>query len=348
MFYDIIVVGAGPAGSSAASEASKGGAKVLVVEKKKIIGEPVQCAEFIPKLLFKEIILTTQSIAQEVTKMKVYFPDGECFEAHSPGYILNRNIFDKELAIAAEKNGVDIFINTVCLKKRDNKVIIKKGGKEAAIATRIIIGADGPRSTVGGWIKEVNKDFAIAAQYEIPLAGQMNSTEVYFDKEFEKGYAWLFPKGNLANVGVGIKYMHGNKVSTHKILDKFVKKLVNDGKVKPFPVSFASGLIPLNGPRHTVRDNIVLVGDAAGQTHPITGAGIPQAIMCGKIAGKAAARAIKEKNLKYLQKYEEEWQKIFGEELTRAMNRRRLLDSSWERFEEVLKRCWVTFKEYYE
>lgn len=348
MFYDVVVVGAGPAGSSAAGEAAKLGAKVLLVEKRKIIGQPVQCAEFIPRLVWKEVNISTRSIVQEVTTMNVYLPTGECVKAHSPGYILDRAVFDKDLVVAAMNNGTDVFINTVCLSKRHKSIVIKKDGKQMEITAKVIIGADGPTSTVGRWIKETNKEFIFAAQYELPLSKQIDYTEVYFENNFTGGYAWLFPKKDTANVGVGIKYKTGATTAVYKMLKMFAHRLLSEEKVKATPLSITSGLIPVGGPHQTVKKNILLVGDAAGQTHPITGAGIPQAIICGKIAGNVAARSLTEQGENTLKTYEDQWRALYGAELKRAQTKRKLLESHWDDLKNIVRRCWVTFPQYYE
>ncbi|MBE9592273.1 MAG: FAD-dependent oxidoreductase, partial [Proteobacteria bacterium] len=111
--YDVLIVGAGPAGSSAALEAAKNGADVLLIEKKKIIGQPVQCAEFIPKLLLNEIEISHDSIAQRIKGMRTYLPDGEIVESCSPGCMLNRSVFDNELAMKAADKGADVRIDTL-------------------------------------------------------------------------------------------------------------------------------------------------------------------------------------------------------------------------------------------
>ncbi|PIY31769.1 MAG: NAD(P)/FAD-dependent oxidoreductase [Candidatus Infernicultor aquiphilus] len=347
--YDILIVGAGPAGSSAASEAAKYGAKVLLIEKKKIIGEPVQCAEFIPKLILSEVEISRDSIVQEIKGMRTHLPNGECVESYSPGYMLNRSIFDKELAMKAADSGVEVRINTLCSSKKKEKIFINKNGREIDVTAKVIIGADGPKSTVGKWINSVNRDFIIGMQYSVPLVSSLDFTEVYFDQDFFGGYGWLFPKGKSANVGVGIKYNSITKTdkSLSSILKKFVKVLEEDGKVKNSPFLITSGLIPVGGPLNTVKDNIMLVGDAAGQTHPITGGGIAQAVICGKIAGKIAACAIQKEDIEMLIDYEKEWKDIFGKELERAHTKRCFLESNWDKLDSIVKKCWTVFREYY-
>ena len=124
---DILVVGAGPAGSSAASEAAKYGVKVLLIEKKRIIGEPVQCAEFIPKLILNEVEISRDSIIQEIRGMRTHLPNGKCVESYSFGYMLNRSMFDKELVMKAAVNGAEVRVNTLCSSKKEEKIFYGLG-----------------------------------------------------------------------------------------------------------------------------------------------------------------------------------------------------------------------------
>ena len=91
----------------------------------------------------------------------------------------------------------------------------------------------------------------------------------------------------------------------------------------------------------------MLVGDAAGQTHPITGAGIVQAVICGKMAGEWAAEAIKKDNPDLLAEYENEWFDLYGASQERAFRRRELMENNWNDLDKIIKKCWVAFEEYY-
>jgi len=347
---DILVVGAGPGGSSAASEAAKYGAKVLLIEKKKIIGEPVQCAEFIPKLLFSEVEISHDCIVQAIRGMRTHLPNGECVESCSPGYMLNRSMFDKEIARKAADNGAVVCVNTLCRSKKEEKIFVIENGRKIGVTAKVIIGADGPKSTVGKWINSVNSDLIIGMQYSVPLVSPSDFTEIYFDQDFFGGYGWLFPKGQSANVGIGFR--DNLKIKDSKSIDdllkKFVKVLDKDGKVENRPYSTTAGIIPVGGPLKTVKDNIMLVGDAAGQTHPITGAGIAQAVICGKIAGKIAAHAIQKEDIEMLIEYERKWKDIFGTYLKRAQMKRRFLELNWDKLDGIIKKCWTVFREYYD
>ena len=181
----------------------------------------------------------------------------------------------------------------------------------------------------------------------------MDHTEVYFRPDFYGGYGWLFPKGDHANVGLGIKRRKSTKLhpmgaeKIGRILNRFVDALASGGKIRPEPNRYVAGWIPAEPLRKVTDENILLVGDAAGHTHPITGAGVYQAVICGQIAGKWAARSIKENDFQLLQKYESEWRDLFGQTIQRAYDRRCLLEQNWNRLNEIIRRCWVAFKEYY-
>ncbi len=349
MKCDILVVGAGPAGSAAALEASKAGARVVIVEKKKTIGQPVQCGEMIPRTLLKGVEIPQRSIAQEIETSKTVLPSGEWFKTDSPSYILDRTVFDKELAVQAVKDGAHLLIRTQCVSKQGDKVILRKGGRKMEISPMVIIGADGPLSTVGKWIAQVNREFCIGLQYEVPLRAPSDCVEFYFDHDFFGGYGWLYQRGETANVGlIAKRNKESEPLHTDELLRKFTQRLCSDKKIEDSSVSMTGGLIPVGGSLDTVRDNIVLVGDAAGQTHPITGGGIEQAFLCGKIAGEVASEAIRENDLRMLHKYELKWRYFLGKELKRACERRKILESHWDELDSVIKKCWIMFEEYFE
>ncbi len=344
MHYDILVVGAGPAGSSAAREASKAGARVLMVEKKKTIGQPVQCAELLPKSNLLTLKVNRRSFVQEIKRARIFPPQGEHVESDFPCSMLDRAVFDKELAAQAANEGAHILVKTRCISKKGEKVILKRGNKEIDVFPKVIIGADGPRSTVGKWIATVNKEFCIALQYEVPLTALSDCVEFYFDHQFFGGYGWLFPKGKVANVGVAVKYEKtGPSDFIHGLLDNFIKKLQKKNKIKKSLFSITGGLIPVGGPLHTVKENIILAGDAAGQTDPITGGGIVQALLCGKIAGTTAAEAVKDNDFNALYNYEIKWRYLFENDLERACTKRQFLESHWNELDSIIKKGWIVF-----
>jgi geranylgeranyl reductase family protein len=344
--FDICVVGAGPAGSSAAREAAKTGANVVIIERKKSVGEPVRCAEYIPQLLLGPADAGNDFIIQKIRGMRTILPSGEVNEITAPGLMINRDKFDKALAHEAVKSGAALITSCSAVAFENGSIITKNmKGEISAIRSKIIIGADGPFSTVGRWINSVNKYLIPGIQASFNLVKPLDMTEVYFQKEIFAGYGWVFPKTNVANVGLG---MLPEKGQLKKIFLLFVDRLKAQKTITGSPVRWIAGWIPAEPVRRITSENIMLAGDAAGHTHPITGAGVTQAIICGKMAGQWAAHGIKTNNIKNaMDSYEYDWKDDLAESQTKARIRRELMESKWHDLDSIIKSCWISFKEYY-
>jgi len=135
--------------------------------------------------------------------------------------------------------------------------------------------------------------------------------------------------------------------SVKKTLDYFLARLSEQGTIRGKPFRSFGGWIPASPAEKTVHENIILAGDAAGHTHPITGAGIFNAVKGGRMAGRWASRAVIKNDLKLLDGYEKAWLEFFGMTLDRAFKRRQLLEKEWGRLDEIIRHCWVAFREYY-
>ena len=345
---DILVVGAGPAGSSAALTAARNGMHVILVERRPVIGVPVRCAEYIPALLLGKIDTEKSFVIQSLRGMRTILPDRTIKETRAPGFTIRRDLFDQALADAAKQAGVQLMLSTRAVSREGDNIHLKgPNGTHMTIAAKAIIGADGPHTTVGKWIGSVNQYLIPAVQVCVPLIHPMDVTEVYFDLKMFGGYGWLFPKGNIANVGLGMKRSTHTPVQLKSALKQFVARLAESGKIKDEFSGYIAGWIPTTPPRRVVHENVLLVGDAAGHTHPITGAGISSAVICGRMAGKWAARAVECNNLKLLDSYETEWRDLLEETLERAYSRRQLLEANWAQLDEIIFSCWTAFKGYY-
>ncbi len=345
---DILVVGAGPAGSSAALAGAREGAQVLMVERKAKAGVPVRCAEYMPAPLLGKIGPDRDFIVQSVRGMRTFLPSGETKEMVAPGFTIRRDLFDQSLVRTAEAAGVKTLFSTRVLSDNTHGPLLRmRNGRSVRVKAKIIVGADGPHSVVGQWMNAVNPSLIPAVQARVPLRTPIDVTEIYLKMDFYGGYGWLFPRQDEANVGLGLKKAPAASPSLNTLLDRFLVELADAGKIVNRPSQYFAGWIPAGPVRTTVAGNKVLAGDAAGQTHPITGAGLPQAVICGGMAGKWAGRAIREKDLNLLRAYETEWQDLFGDALLRAGRRRALMEQEWERFDEIIKRCWIAFREYY-
>jgi geranylgeranyl reductase family protein len=342
------VVGAGPAGAKAAEVASRHGVRVLLVDKRNRPGTPVQCAEYVPLAVRRYARLVPGSVAQKIDGMQTYINGRLVSTMTASGYVLHRSVFDEGLVLGAQEAGAELWLGTRAVARTERGIEVHRTGQgEEEIACRVIIGADGPRSTVGKWIQSQNAKFIAGLQYQLPLCGYQSLTEIYFRPEYAGGYAWLFPKGDTGNVGVGVYPSQNCRL--RGLLQDFIRQLAEAGKLASAkPLKQTGGLIPVGGPLPiTQRDNILLVGDAAGQTHPVTGAGIMSAIVCGELAGQVAAKAIIQEDMTLLANYPREWQKIIGRFLARATKQREDYDRNWthdpEQFTGLIKRTWISF-----
>jgi digeranylgeranylglycerophospholipid reductase len=336
--YDIVVVGAGPAGSITAKTAAALGSDVLMIEKRQAIGDPVRCAEGVAKPQIKEHIEPDERwIAAEVKGSRIYAPDGTSVELSEDvsgaevGYTLERKIFDRVLANEAALAGAEIRVKT-----RATGVIIEDGfvkgitamhlGEECEIRADIVIGADGVESKIGRW---AGIDTTLQPS-DLETGAQFLVTDIDIDQDFcefhlgtsiaPSGYLWVFPKGNRsANVGLAI----GGDVCSQgdrpiDLLRNFVEERYPDGKI----IEIVVGGVPTSGPlEEMVTDGLMLVGDAARQSDPLTGGGIINAMDAGSIAGEVAAQATSEGNVSKarLQEYETIWRERHGKRLKRSL-----------------------------
>lgn len=333
--YDVVVIGAGPGGSLAARDAAKGGARVLLIEKRQEIGDPVRCAEGINAVRALEYIdIPERMVCSTIRKCGLIVPDGrrlvlESKNVNLKGYILDRKIFDRYLAEEAARAGAEILVKTTAtgLIKEDGKicgVTMRHLDKTFSVRCRIVIGADGVESKVGRWAgidTSLGLDY-IESGVQYLMSGikfDSDCIDIYMGNETApSGYAWVFPKGeDKANVGIGLlgsRIRDGGRPIDY--LNKFVEKHFPEGKI----LEMNYGGIPVtNELKQLVADNIMLVGDAGRLTDPLTGGGIVNAIVSGSIAGKTAAEAIKAGDCseKMLKKYAKEWHDVLGKFIDR-------------------------------
>jgi digeranylgeranylglycerophospholipid reductase len=282
--------------------------------------------------------------------MVTHLPDGTSCEMKSPGYMLDRSLFDKELVASAILSGAKISIETRAANLSPEGLVVERGVKREVIQSKVFIGADGVHSSIARCLGQPPLKTLVALQYEVVMPEPQNHVDVFFHQDYEGGYVWFFPKERTANVGVGI--IPKKTTLLLRLMDHFLDHLVGSKRLAGIDiVAKTGGSIPCEKPRKTVFENILLVGDAAGHAHPITGAGIFNAVMGGEIAGRIAAEAVERGDLRYLENYEIEWQEAFGKSLSYGAAKREFLEENWNKpevsFEGLIRKTWVGFKEYY-
>ncbi|GAB6065906.1 NAD(P)/FAD-dependent oxidoreductase [Aquifex pyrophilus] len=341
MKYDVLVVGAGPGGSTAAYRLAQGGAKVLLVDTRKEIGYPVQCAEFVPVQLsykFPEFF-TKETIAQKVKDMVHYTPWGEVVSMYSEGFILHRERWDRRIAQLAREKGAELKLKTKFLGFEDGYAVLKDMRTEEVMKIKadFVIGADGARSKVAKETGRFTRDFLITAQYTLKLKKPLEDLLIFFRDYIPGGYGWIFPKGELANVGVGVDLHY--KLNVLEVLDRFVREMEKFVYIDKI-FGRTGGFIPGEGIIEPFRGRVMLVGDAGGFCHPITGGGIANAVLTGDMAARSILEGEPEE-------YEEEALDTFGSSINRAAKKRKELMKEWDRLEWRIPRTWIAFEEYY-
>jgi flavin-dependent dehydrogenase len=265
----------------------------------------------------------------------------------SQGFMIDRARFDRDLAREAASKGAVVQAASRLIAHNSGDWTILHGDKEQTVRPDLVIAADGALSTVATIIGMKRPNVLRGLQVEAPLLRPLNRTFVFLNRAIVGGYGWLFPKRNVANVGVGA--VSGDQTSPGKLLDELVQMLCELEMIGPGILARSGGLIPVSGMRRVlVTENVLFCGDAAGLTHPITGAGIPQALISGRAAGHAAVSSLRHGNQQALIDYENDTRGQYGGVIGHALSKREIMMKHWNNkdFEKTCKNAWIAFKGY--
>jgi geranylgeranyl reductase family protein len=348
---DVLVVGLGPAGARAAHAAAREGLSVIAIDRRARPGFPVQCAEFIPALMEQEIAgldsVTRQHIGAMATFVEKEAPD---LRQNFRGRMVDRGEFDRLLVKTAHEAGADCRFGTQLNDLAADGTATMSDG--ASIRPRVIVGADGPRSTVGAAIGRTNGEIVETRQISVPLLNPYDATDIFLSAEIVGGYGWLFPRGEIANVGLGVVPDERHRLKP--LLNQLHEMLVARGRVGRGVMGHTGGAIPVGGmlnPVSALGDvPVLLAGDTAGLANPVSGAGINAAVMSGGLAGEAAA-AWMAGDEAALDDYAQELEALFGVSIDRALRRRRAILRKYERGSGPspadLRAGWIAYREYW-
>jgi len=307
---DVAVVGAGPAGSTAAEAAAKLGANVVLIERKREIGTPVQCGGFLPEIGELQALLPRAKIPETLAEVperhvlhrtrlqRIYAPSGKAKEFFVSGRVVDRRGFDRALAWRAARAGARVLVGTRAVL--DGPSLRLSGRNSCELDAKVVIGADGPSSaTARGAGMALRREVGVCLEYEMADVDiDPDAAEMYFGTRCAPGgYAWIIPLGeDVANVGVGTRsaYLHGKGL--RELLDSFIrdhaiaKEKLRRGEV----TAVMRGLVPAGGmPPAIQKGNVLLAGDAAGMVMATSGGGIPLAMVGGQAAGEVVARHVR-------------------------------------------------------
>ena len=303
MVYDAIVVGGGPGGGMAARVLAKNGFKVLIIDKRRALGDPVQCAEATTKFCMIENGITPRNewIAQEVMGAKAITPNGCYFYAEEHGYSLYRVLFDSYVTYGAVDLGAELLLNNL------SKGVYRKNGhyvvdtKQGEFEGRVIIGADGAGSKTADSLGLIRKRIIWnALEYKFRLEdlelSEPDWLSFWFGPEWDRGYAWAFPAGDEWRIGLG-GFGHNKE-----LMRMLLKRLKLDPDKQ---IGHSGGAIPHHYEMDIATDGVMIVGDAAGMTNPFTGGGIHAAMSAGRIAGEVGVEMLEKEDPTLTTKYVE-------------------------------------------
>jgi digeranylgeranylglycerophospholipid reductase len=327
---EVLVVGAGPAGSSAAMAAADGGARTLLIDRKKEIGTPVQCGEVVGETLLRKLKLKLPPGAEAARLDHTTFLLDRRLkltsrEPYWKAVTLERKIFDKALAAQAAEAGAMVHADArlTDIKMDGDRVVqatIMHQGVEVKVHPKVIVAADGVHSTMSRLMDvELFTEKAMAKGIEYEMVSNRRlpmGMQIFLEPEVGLGYGWIIPKGpRRANVGLAAIGLKGNRrdrlqewLTTNPMLmdlfdvDKVLEVKTGDAPLPGF----------LGGP---IRGNVLFAGDAAGQTLAFVGEGIAPSYACGMGAGAVAAAAVRQNDLSKLSCYERAIEDLLGNEL---------------------------------
>ena len=346
MKYDVVVVGAGPVGSTAARYAALNGAEVLLLEEHPSIGSPVGCTGLLSTRAVAECELkpSEEFVFNSVHGAFVHAPDGQCLPIdgkQTKAYVVSRKNFDRRLAVMAVEEGVELSLKTRAIgfekespeackgKQRDSapvKLRILRNGRSETVSTSVVIGADGVKSRIASYAGLGKASRVLPGiQIEAPYASEDSDFVELFPGSWAPGFfAWTVPiDEKISRIGLALEPSLACKSKPDESSSLFyLKKLLSSNphikaRYSGGMLDFVVGGIPIGPPERTASDGVLLAGDAAGQAKPTSAGGIYTGVFAAKIAGKVAACAALEgdTSAKRLSEYDLLWRKGLGKEL---------------------------------
>jgi len=346
--YDVVVVGAGPAGSIAAKHAAMAGARTLVIEEHTASGSPVQCTGLVSsKTLDVCNIEPGAWVYQNIKGARIFSPDDSSISIGGEkvrAYVIDRKIFDRCLLQRAAEAGADVMMKTKAVglrpwsgpgpgqglrsgpgNDRGKKVLeVITNGKRFDIYTGVVIGADGVQGSIARWsalgqVRKFLSGVQIETAYDVE---NTDHVEVFLGSDVPGFFAWAVPVSeNTARIGLCV-----DPAKTHMSAYEHLKRFLHTNpRMKERAGKGCSdmlvGCIPLGSQSRTVADGVIITGDAAGQVKPTSGGGVYMGALCAKIAGEVAAKAALSGDTLAgsLMEYDRRWREVVGRELTVGM-----------------------------
>jgi len=309
--YDVIIIGAGPAGSTAARVLSEKGKSVALLEKSKNRQRDKTCGGMLPLSDFKEFGISDTVIEKKMsTEISIY--PWMRREIQHPVVTVQRTIFDESLVNTAKSAGANHIMGCRALdvhRTSSGEVLVDAliNGTQKTLAGKIVIFCDGVNTIAKktmdiGFSKKADRMmFGLVYHFSFP-ANQSNEYYIFFNPEgiTRCGYVWVFPNLNMLNVGI---YFYLDELRNHpfkqNLLESYIAshetELAKLLKGKPIQKKYGA-FIPIKPANRLYSDQALVAGDAAGLTSALTGGGLHYALLSGRMAGKAAYKALEDGN----------------------------------------------------
>ena len=334
----VVIIGAGPAGLTAARVLTELDIEYMLLSREKVPGENKACAGFVPSDALRDFDIGSFPGAHPVTTVRMKFPRQDMktveFEAKIGVNVSRADLGMTMLKLVGAGSGeirLQTEVGRVSVKQSGCEMTLHKQGQSENLTSEIVIDASGvnPVSLKTVRLRERLPDHLMGytAQYQMRRPSSMGSlkgmNDFYYGSDFSaSGYAWVFPRGHDIAVGTGglLRSFKDKKKPMFDYLDHLVshddsaKVTLENAEV----VKRESALVPLAGVvQPSFTDRLMLAGDAAGHCCPITGEGIHYSMIAGKKAAQTAAKAVKKRNYSVgvLSKYEKDWIKAIGSNL---------------------------------
>ena len=321
--YDVIVVGAGPAGSYTAYELAKAGRRVAVFEEKSAPGLDICCTGIISTECFESVGVSRDVILACSNSARFFSPSGRCLRLQTEetlAYVVDRSRFDRAIAEKAQAEGVQYFfsspVTSITPREDRMEVEVRCPGATDRFDARAVMLANGcrPRLSRMLGLGRITR-FFVGAQAEVET-NDVAEVEVHFGREIAPGsFAWIVPVSeNRAYAGLLTTSYARQR------LGRFIENLVRENRAVRQDDEIRQKAIPLGTPARTYGDRLLAVGDSAGQVKPTTGGGIYFGHLGAKIAAEVLDEALRDDDLsaRRLARYEKRWKAMMGRELARG------------------------------
>ena len=344
--YDVIVVGAGPAGSTAAEEVASHGFRVLIIEEHPFVGARQHCTGKLSVNAAKELSIKTLKVMAELRGAVFHSPNGTQLTVErneTQAYIIDREDLDLQLASNAVSSGASLSTSTraigIEVKETNANVLVSSQVGEEIRSCRVVVGADGVGSFVArkaGLYSKSSAELRLGAQEEFLGVSSTHSdfAQIFFGENIAPGFfAWTVPSGSR-RVKAGLCVKPGSGKSPIDWLNSFTSSNHNTSSWSKEATESRQVVhaIPTGGTlRKTVGDGIVIVGDAAGQVKSTTGGGLYYGILCARLAGQTIVESLERSEgtvpATELKNYERRWRERIGDEILFSCRARAFLDS---------------------